>query len=559
MKTSAPANGKSTNSIKQRREKLDVRRELDTIQRKLARTERALESLSRILTLVPDPIEVILPDYTVMFANRASRLLHDNDRLEGSSYYKTVMGLDEPPQDCPIRRAVDDDRETAYTAACENGDVYEVAVTPIILADGRRAALSISKPMVFKGVTDNDRGDGPTLAKDRLTDGEDVEQESTLESSQATLGSEEEQIQILQKIAELSSLTLDAVLAQVTDGVLLANTSGRPILFNDAFTDLTGYTGTTRETAEKSLAAVLFPDDGADADTFDTATARCESKRLKTEVINKEGVRTAVEMAISRIRGDTDSDTVILVTLRNLSEPALRDAPSVDDVSSSLVNERVANLIRQVSKYLSPAIDQVDTLAQRRNLDNATRHVVSSVEDNLNLCRESLSSVLALARPPVATAININQLVSEVFSKDRLAEELRDDNIEIVQRYDPAVLETVGYRALLQQALVNVIKFSRDAMANGQSDNKRLMVLTESAGSTITIRINDSGPGIAKNVKSAVSANAGEADARLRFAEEIIARHDGVIEMKSKPNEGSVFEIRLPVRKLKASDAPEAR
>ncbi|MCK5618553.1 MAG: PAS domain-containing protein, partial [Candidatus Krumholzibacteria bacterium] len=232
---------------------IDVRNELENVQRKLARTERALESLSRILSLVPDPIEVVSPDYTVLFANRASRLLHDNDRLEGSFYYQTVMGLDEPPQECPIKRAVEDDREAAYTASCENGDVFDVAVTPIVLADGRRAALSMSKPVVL-GVAaeskpgDTEESDEVATATAPLPAG-DADEKDLEDACEPTAGNEEEQIQILQRIAELSSLTLDAVLAQVTDGVLLANTNGQPILYNDAFTRLTGFGSPSPEAA----------------------------------------------------------------------------------------------------------------------------------------------------------------------------------------------------------------------------------------------------------------------------------------------------------------------
>jgi hypothetical protein len=202
--------GTSVDSIRQRRDLLVVRGELERVRRKLEKSERALESLSSILSLVPDPIEVVASDYTVLFANRASRLLHEDEQLEGSFYYRSVMGLDEPPKDCPIRRAVEDDREAAYTAACDNSDVYDVAVTPIVLSDGRRAAMCYSKPAVVGGGADetangtgfaDEYGAAPESLPDRAGDaGESVTTEGHI--ANVTFVSEDDEKQLLQRIAE---------------------------------------------------------------------------------------------------------------------------------------------------------------------------------------------------------------------------------------------------------------------------------------------------------------------------------------------------------------------
>ena len=198
MRPSATPTRLPVESVKQRQSVLATRSELDTLRRKLDKTERALESLTRILTLIPDPIEIVAPDYTILFANRASRLLHGNDMLEGTFYYESVMGLEEPPAESPILRAVDDDREVTYTASDDNENVYDIAITPIVLSDGRRAAMCYSKPAM------------PDIESKR-DDGDDVI--------------------TLKKIAERSSATLDAVLSQITDGVLLLDSTGEPILF----------------------------------------------------------------------------------------------------------------------------------------------------------------------------------------------------------------------------------------------------------------------------------------------------------------------------------------
>lgn len=327
MQLSEPVSGASVDSIKQRRDLLVARGELERVRRRLDQSERALDSLSQILSLVPDPIEVVASDYTVLFANRASRLLHENEQLEGTVYYRSVMGLDEPPGECPIRRAVEDDRETTYTAACDNGDAYEVATTPIVLSDGRRAAMCYSKPVVV-GVDVGETTGGPVTHDEDETTCEPLSgraaaagESPTVEGQLADVSfdSEDDEKRILQRIAELSSSMLDAVLAQVKVGVLLTNARFEPILFNKSFRELTGFNGSD----PSSLPGILFPD--RRAGTSQTAAigdlvARTETGSLETDIVRGDGERVPVEMAVSRIPGKGEDDTVVLFTLQDLRE-----------------------------------------------------------------------------------------------------------------------------------------------------------------------------------------------------------------------------------------------
>jgi PAS domain S-box-containing protein len=539
----------SIGSFQQRRHLLDVKDELAGLRRKLEKTERALESLSRILSLIPDPIEVVSPDYTVLFANRASRLLHENEALEGTFYYQSVMGLEEPPGpgECPIRRATDDDREAAYTAACDNGDVYEVAVTPIDLSDGRRAALCISKPVQTAAVTPEG------------TDRDEAGIEQGVGEAPAEEDDEEEK-RILRRIAELSSSTLDRVLDQIGDGVLMANTAGDPILYNRAFRELTGYeeSGPGPSRPAEVLSGILLSDRTAGASpaaTFGELAARGEAGRIETGIIRTDGERVPVEMAVSRIPGESDAETVILVTLRDLRETSEIKDRLIGGPNTALAGKTIANLASRANHHLAPAIYQAGRLAQRVDLDLTTNQSIATIRNHLNLCHESIVMMMSLVRPPEPTPINMNHLISEVFSRSELAEELRRDNIEVVQRYDPGMVETMGCRVLLEQALANVIKNAREAAVRSANPGRRLIVLTEATPSTIAIRIIDNGPGIPAGLKEKIfdplfsSKPTGRGNGfGLYFTREVVRRHDGTISVTSRPGQGARFEIRLPVR-----------
>jgi len=564
----APTSVSTVESIKQRRDLLGIKGELERTQHKLDRAERALESLSRILTLIPDPIEVVSSDYSILFANRASRLLHDNEQLEGSLYYQSVMGLERPPVECPIRRAVEDDREAAYTAACDNGDVFEVAVTPVILSDGRKAAMCLSK---LRPADDEEsaarlqetvgltRADGvphvDDVSLDKLhTDAVDLPDRRTSSDPGASQDEPaDDESRLLQQIAELSTQTLDAVLDQVNDGVMMIDTQGKLILTNAAFRKLAGIDNAGEPDADPA-SMISFPgrETGSSlASAFAELAAGGGTARIESSIARRDGEQVAVELAVSRIPGEGDDESVLLVTVQsNELKNQLLNA-----LNLSLAAERIAGIVHQVNNNLTPAMYHADKLAQQGNLDNKTRQFVTTIQNSLNLSHEAISAVLSLTRPAVPSTINANQMVSELFSQRYLADELRLDNIEVVQRYDPGMVETTGYRVLLQQALANVIKNAQEAMVQ-TSGGGRLMVLTETTPCSITIRISDDGPGIPADEQKKLfdpqftSKSPGKGSGLgLYFSREVIKRHGGSIEVKSRPGAGTTFIISLPVHR----------
>jgi PAS domain S-box-containing protein len=550
---------------------LGIKEQLERVQGKLERAERALESLSRILTLIPDPIEVVSADNSILFANRASRLLHENEQLEGSLYYQSVMGLEQPPENCPIHRAVEDDREAAYTAACENGDVFEVTVTPIVLSDGRRAAMCLSKlkPAETGGMETSQPETLGLSNEDGVPNVDDVSLEELHAAAVGLIDSgasasdgesadapEDDEQQLFQQIAELSTQTLDVVLDQISDGVMMIDSRGKLILTNAAFRQMVALDDAGESGADlSSLISLPEGESGASpAATLADLTAAGGTAHSVATVVRGDGERVAVDLAVSRVPGEMDDEEVILVTVRDLRKTNQLKDQLVKALNFSLTAERIATLAHQVNNCLTPALYHTDMLVQQSDRDRKTQRSVAKIQNYLNSSHESMSMVLSLTRPAVESEINVNHLIGELFSRHYFADQLQKDNIEVVQRYDTGMVETTGYRVLLQQALANIIKNAQEAMVRA-NDGGRLMVLTEATPSSITIHIGDDGPGIPKekqqkifDLQPASSALGKGSGVGLFFSREVITRHDGTIEVKSRPGEGTTFIIRLPVR-----------
>lgn len=295
MKTKDLMPGQSFDSLRLRRELLDVKAALEASQRKLFKTESALESLAGFLTVLPDPIEIVSSDLTILFANETSKKLHHNPHLEGKRYDE-IVNLGEPSEDGPISVAVRENREVVFSAVYEGGDVYETTVAPATLSDGRRAALCLSKPVVLARAKPDGAGEPRPM---RI-------------GVSAAPGSLEE-TELLRRIATLSTRTLDAVLDNVTDAVVVAGDSGDVVLVNRAFCDVTGF----KADGVIPLAEVLFPDRDHSS-PFAEIAAGLGRERFETTIEDSGGNRIPVEMTAAVLPGDDVNPQCHLFAFRDL-------------------------------------------------------------------------------------------------------------------------------------------------------------------------------------------------------------------------------------------------
>jgi hypothetical protein len=297
LKITTPVLERSLSALKLRRELLDARTELETISRKLLRTENALDSLSGFLTLIPDPIEIVAEDLLVLFANESSKKLHHNPRIEGTLYYQSVLGTECPPDDHPIHTALRENRGISFSTVYGRGDVYETAVTPTTLSDGRRAAFCISKPVVLSGTA--------------LPDEEGVETDGVVDTAESA----PDETTLLRRIARLSTRTLDAVLDQISDGVAVTNERGDLVLASRAFYRITGRApGGVRSLFE------LSPVFQTEVDDIDGLAAGSGSRCFQTTFPDSDSRPVPVEVNLAGIPADADNPSGILVTIRKLDD-----------------------------------------------------------------------------------------------------------------------------------------------------------------------------------------------------------------------------------------------
>jgi signal transduction histidine kinase len=164
--------------------------------------------------------------------------------------------------------------------------------------------------------------------------------------------------------------------------------------------------------------------------------------------------------------------------------------------------------------------------------------------------REVVKKLLIFARqmPPKKTKVNLNQLVEEglSFFESRCAKE----GIELACSLSPDLPEVAVDPAQLNQVLVNLIVNALQAMPKGG----RLIIRTLTDKDHILLIVEDTGIGMSEEVMKQIftpfftTKDVGQGTGLgLPVVHGIVTSHGGSIQVESKVNQGTRFEIQLPV------------
>ncbi|MBM4323225.1 MAG: hypothetical protein FJ115_06670 [Deltaproteobacteria bacterium] len=165
--------------------------------------------------------------------------------------------------------------------------------------------------------------------------------------------------------------------------------------------------------------------------------------------------------------------------------------------------------------------------------------------------REVVKKLLIFARKMVTrkTRVNLNQLVEEGlnFFESRFAKQ----GIELHRSLSPSLPEIPADPAQLNQVIVNLIINALQAMESGG----RLTVQTFAGQEHLALIVEDTGIGMNEEVMKQIfipfftTKDIGQGTGLgLPVVHGIVTSHGGVIRVESKPNQGSRFEVQLPLR-----------
>jgi nitrogen fixation/metabolism regulation signal transduction histidine kinase len=222
------------------------------------------------------------------------------------------------------------------------------------------------------------------------------------------------------------------------------------------------------------------------------------------------------------------------------------------------------NLIRvlthEIMNSISPMTSTIDTLTEliKENRQNGEillgEELTGDIEKGIRIIKDrsvgihdfirrfrSITLLPKLNRSDISIA-NLFEHVSIL-----LHEKLRLENIQMHIEIFPSTLILNADKALIEQVLINIVQNSIDAM---QNNSHKLISLKAFKGldNQIIIELADNGPGIENSLLDKIfipffTTKENGSGIGLSLARQIMRQHNGKINVYSKPNERTIFEL----------------
>ena len=165
-----------------------------------------------------------------------------------------------------------------------------------------------------------------------------------------------------------------------------------------------------------------------------------------------------------------------------------------------------------------------------------------------------VDTLLGPGGPPNKRPLNVHELIEYVM---RLMETEIDEHIVVTREYDPGLPLLDLDRDQIVQAILNLVQNAVIALeGRGNLTLRTRAEMNFTIGehrhkAVVTIEVEDDGPGIPPELQDSifyplVTGRAEGTGLGLPMAQEILSRHDGMIEFESRPGR-TVFLVRIPL------------
>ncbi len=265
------------------------------------------------------------------------------------------------------------------------------------------------------------------------------------------------------------------------------------------------------------------------------------------------GARTiTVDCTVSPLTNSSKS-AGLLVELTQIDRllRLARDENMLDrQAANRAVIRGLAHEIKNPLGGLRGAAQLLERELTNKGLSEYTRIIIHEADRLQNL----LDRMVGPYRPMKKQAVNIHAILEHVR---RLVLVEVPVGLSIERDYDPSLPEFIGDPDQLIQAVLNIVRNSVQAMDNQGVIHLRTQIERQfTIGSkrhrlVLRTEIEDNGPGIPEEIREQIfyPMVTGRADGTglgLSIAQDIIAKHGGLIECRSKPKQ-TVFTIYLPL------------
>ena len=374
-----------------------------------------------------------------------------------------------------------------------------------------------------------------------------------LDSEKPFLASLEERLR--HSNAFLKNLILSSV-----DGVMAADLNGKILIFNDAASEITGYS--SDEALSKLNIRDIYPGKVAYAVMHklrsDACGGRGKLQSYQVDVLSKDGRNIPISLNAAIVyEKDEEVATVgffhdMRQTLQIQKELEQTQMQLLQSEKMASLGKLAAGVAHQINNPLGGIILYAGLMLEEYELKDEAREDLNRILRDAERCKDTVKELLEFARQTryEMRPLDINKAI--VRTLFLLENQTLFQNIKIERQLDEGIPPVYGDSQQLNHLFMNIILNAAQAM-NG---NGTLTVSTrrEANNKRAHIAIADTGPGIPPDVMPQIfdpfytTKKEGEGTGiGLSLVYGIVENHGGSIKAVNREPKGACFFIELPL------------
>ncbi len=360
-----------------------------------------------------------------------------------------------------------------------------------------------------------------------------------------------------EKLHQSFTLLRNFILAAV-DCVIAADKKGKIIIFNDAATQVFGYS--EEEALSELNIRDLYPDDGAyevmKKLRSDEYGGPGKLKSYQVDVVDKTGERIPISLNAAIVY-EKKKEAATIGFFHDLRETLQMKADLEKAQIQLLQAEKMASLgklaagvAHQLNNPLGGITLYAKLIMEDYELPEGAREDLERILRDAERARDTVKELLEFTRQTrnYMRPHNINEAIDRTLFL--LENQTLFHNIEIEKDLGESLPMVTADIQQLNHLLMNVILNAAQAMEG----RGKLSVKSHLNGERVCIVISDDGPGIPEEVMPHIftpfytTKEEGKGTGLgLSLAYNIVENHGGRIEARSVPDKGTTFQIELPV------------
>ena len=313
--------------------------------------------------------------------------------------------------------------------------------------------------------------------------------------------------------AELSDrqLTLNAILENAADGIVVANDEGKIVMANDAAEDIFGHENT--DLLQMNLRD-LIPATYAQKGTVTSESAGPQLSAREMVGQRKDGSTVPIDIAMSDFKGPKGQLHIALV--RDITEQKSLQSQLIQASKLATVGEMAAGIAHELNQPLNIMRMAADNVLIRMEAGSAD---MDYARDNLSLISEQagrmgkiILHMRVFSRQDTSDFVLFDPARAVRNACELMRRQLQLENISMSIEADSSDLAVLGSESQLEQVIINMITNARDAILETSgatpegSTRGAVMVRTDSTVEPGVLRIvvQDTGGGMPDEVLSKV-------------------------------------------------------